>query len=163
MMSKSDCLKEYPWLSDWLANKNHTIFRVTDFLMNSRKYCKFIESQAAENGVTFKYNSAVEEVVVKNNQATGVRLSNGEVVPADIVVLCCALWTANFKCISSNIHMLPMRGASLDLHQWNMKGKSTMVQVSDYTSGDLNFQLCPLGTVIRVSFSLLSTLCISRH
>ena len=40
--------------------------------------------------------------------------------------------------------MLPLRGASMDLLGTNMSDEN-LVQVSDYTSGDLNYQFCPLG------------------
>ena len=96
-------------------------------------------------------------------------------------MVCSAIWTANFA-IQSNIHMLALRGASIDLIGTNMsdenlvqvmlankffvfrmvrtsllKGQSRTpdilvykaifihVKVTDHTSGDLNYQFCPLG------------------
>lgn len=38
-------------------------------------------------GATFRFNTAVREIMVANGRATGVRLENGEMLPADAVVM----------------------------------------------------------------------------
>ena len=46
-----------------------------------------IAKLAAERGVTFRYESQVAEVLVKKGHATGLRLSTGEQIEADAVVI----------------------------------------------------------------------------
>ncbi|MEJ6558994.1 MAG: phytoene desaturase family protein, partial [Candidatus Thioglobus sp.] len=50
---------------------------------------KLVEELAAlmdRHGINIELNADVDEIIVDNNQATGVRLSNGKIVGADIVV-----------------------------------------------------------------------------
>jgi len=42
---------------------------------------------AAHHGVTFKYDTEVSRVVMNGNRATGVETTDGEFIPADVVVL----------------------------------------------------------------------------
>lgn len=42
---------------------------------------------ATKHGVNIRYSTTVESVVIKNGRATGVLTENGELVPADVVVL----------------------------------------------------------------------------
>ena len=46
-----------------------------------------IATLAAERGVTFRYESQVDEVLVKNGRAAGLRLSSGEPIQTDAVVM----------------------------------------------------------------------------
>ncbi|MFN0061632.1 MAG: phytoene desaturase family protein [Myxococcaceae bacterium] len=45
-----------------------------------------LEKLGRDLGVTFRYRTSVEQILVKGGQATGVRLSDQTVVPADIVL-----------------------------------------------------------------------------
>mgnify|MGYP000132647913 CR=1 FL=1 len=50
---------------------------------------KIVEAMVAlaqELGATFRYNCPVEQIIVPNGRATGVRISGGEVIPVDVVV-----------------------------------------------------------------------------
>jgi 1-hydroxycarotenoid 3,4-desaturase len=44
------------------------------------------EALAQARGVRFLYNTPVKEILARNGRASGVKLANGEVLPADIVV-----------------------------------------------------------------------------
>ena len=126
------------------SNAKSLNYRVTDFTVDSRKFCHQIENFAKENGTIFNYNQEVRKLDIKNGKITGVHLANGTFIPADLgkleniifanktkmhlsVVICSAIWTANFA-IKSNIHMLPLRGASMDLLGTNMSDEN-LVQV----------------------------------
>lgn len=71
-------------------------------------------------GSTIRYNTEVEEILVENGRATGVRLASGEQLPADIVVSNAdAAWTYR--------HLLP---ASTRRHWTNRR-----VEKARYSSG----------------------------
>ena len=53
-----------------------------------------LAAAAADHGVEFRYSSTVEQVELSGDRATGVRLADGEVVDADVVVLTADLPTA---------------------------------------------------------------------
>ena len=142
LLSEEKCLQEYPYLTNMLSGKERIIFRVPDFLLDSRKYCQEVTKQSSERSTVYQFNTKVKSLEKSGDHVIGVNLTDGRLIPADVVVLCCALWTASFK-TASNIQMLPMRGASLDLH--GCEFNENLVQISDYTSGDLNFQFCPFG------------------
>lgn len=48
---------------------------------------KAMAGAAEKHGVTFRYSTTVERVVVHNGRATGVLTTDGELIPADTVVL----------------------------------------------------------------------------
>jgi len=126
-------------------NAKSNNYRVTDFTVDSREFCNQIENFAKENGAIFNYNCAVKKLNIKNGKVIGVQFANGTSIPADLgklkeidnkeliqnkiflVMICSAIWTANFA-IKSNIHMLPLRGASMDLIGTNMSDEN-LVQV----------------------------------
>ena len=85
-MSNSECLKIYPWMAPMLSRPNaKTInYRVTDFTVDSRKFCNQIENFAKENGAIFNYNCAVKKLNIKNGKVIGVQLTNGTFIPADL-------------------------------------------------------------------------------
>jgi len=144
-MSNEECLKTYPWMTPMLLRPNAKSlnYRVTDFTVDSRKFCQQIENFAKENGAIFNYNQEIKKLDIKNGKINGVHVANGTFIPADLgklkkinnkkiildvlVVVCSAIWTANFA-IKSNIHMLPLRGASMDLLGTNMSDEN-LVQV----------------------------------
>ena len=47
--------------------------------------------------------------------------------------MCAAVWSKEFKEISSNIHMIPLRGASIDIFNPSLNGKpiGQHIQVCD--------------------------------
>ena len=59
-------------------------YRVTDFTVDSRKFCNQIENFAKENGAIFNYNCAVKKLNIKNGKVIGVQLTNGTFIPADL-------------------------------------------------------------------------------
>lgn len=52
---------------------------------------------AEKNGVTLRANSPVAEIIVKNGEAKGVKLENGEIVDADIVISNADMWFTETK------------------------------------------------------------------
>ncbi len=52
---------------------------------------------AEKNGAKLRSGANVSEIVVENGAATGVRLSNGEIVPADIVISNADMWFTETK------------------------------------------------------------------
>ena len=52
---------------------------------------------AEKNGVTFRTNSPVAEIVVKNGEAKGVQLSGGEFVEADLIISNADMWFTETK------------------------------------------------------------------
>ena len=57
---------------------------VTDFTVDSRKFCHQIEKFAKENGAFFNYTQEVRKLDVKNGKINGVHLANGTFIPADL-------------------------------------------------------------------------------
>ena len=59
-------------------------YRVTDFTVDSRKFCHQIEKFASENGAIFNYNQEIKKLDIKNGKINGVHLANGTFIPADL-------------------------------------------------------------------------------
>lgn len=97
-------------------NSDPQIIRVSDELVDAKKFCNEVEHLAQCNGVKFKYNKNVKQLLTKDDRVVGFVTYDNTVVSADVVVLCCALWTTCFKEIKSNLIITPMRGASIDLY-----------------------------------------------
>ena len=85
-MSNEECLKTYPWMAPMLfrPNAKSLNYRVTDFTVDSRKFCHQIEKFSTENGVIFNYNQEVKKIDIKNGKVNGVHLDNGTFIPADL-------------------------------------------------------------------------------
>ena len=116
-----------------------------DSLVDSRKFCHQVEKMAMKNGVKFKYNQNVSNLKSSGNKITGFQIENGKSIDAEIVIICCAYWSTLFSEIKSNLMITPMRGMSLDLYGCRNEVDYLTTQVTDYTSGDLNYQICPFG------------------
>lgn len=61
-----------------------------------------LEKSAEENGADFLYQSKVEEILVENNKAEGVRLSNETVIHADQVIYSGNVWDLYEKLIKES-------------------------------------------------------------
>ena len=85
-MSNEECLKTYPWMAPMLlrSNAKSLNYRVTDFTVDSRKFCHQIENFAKENGAIFNYNQEIKKLDIKNGKINGVHLANGTFIPADL-------------------------------------------------------------------------------
>lgn len=63
---------------------------------------------AEELGVTFHYNSPVEEIVLKEKQATGIKV-NGEILQSDIVISNMDVWFTYNKLLKSSPQLHPKK------------------------------------------------------
>ncbi len=70
---------------------------------------KELEKQNLSAGVRYRYGKSVAQVNVKDGVANGLTCDDGEELDADVVILCCAVWTQYVRNVTSNIHMLPLR------------------------------------------------------
>mgnify|MGYP006273021883 FL=1 len=50
------------------------------------RLARAVETLGRDKGATYRYGAHVDEIVVENGRAAGVRLADGETLPADIVV-----------------------------------------------------------------------------
>ena len=66
------------------SNAKSLNYRVTDFTVDSRKFCHQIENFSKENGVNFYYNQEVRKLDINNGKINGVHLANGKFIPADL-------------------------------------------------------------------------------
>ena len=66
------------------SNAKSLNYRVTDFTVDSRKFCHQIENFSKENGANFYYNQEVRKLDIKNGKINGVHLANGTFIPADL-------------------------------------------------------------------------------
>jgi phytoene desaturase len=61
---------------------------------------------AEELGVTFTYNTAVEEIVLEKHEATGIKVA-GDFIPADVIVSNMDVWFTYRKLLSKHPHLFP--------------------------------------------------------
>jgi phytoene desaturase len=62
---------------------------------------------AEKNGAKLRNNAAVAEVVVENEEAVGVRLADGEVIPADLVISNADMWFTETRLLSERWRTYP--------------------------------------------------------
>jgi phytoene desaturase len=55
---------------------------------------------AEKNGVNLRSGANVEQIIVENGLATGVRLANGEIIPADLVISNADMWFTETKLLT---------------------------------------------------------------
>ena len=69
---------------------------------------------AEKNGAKLRRKSNVEQIIVTNGRATGVRLSDGEIIEADIVVSNADMWFTETK-------LLPTESQTFKQKYWNKR------------------------------------------
>ena len=75
-----------------------------------------LAAKAAELGVTFRYNCAIDELHSDGRQITGVRLQNGEVLTADRYVLALGSFSPKLaRPLGFDLPIYPVKGYSLTL------------------------------------------------
>ncbi|RFZ81602.1 phytoene desaturase [Mucilaginibacter terrenus] len=81
---------------------------------------------AKDLGVTFTFNKRVDEIVLINNQAKGVRV-NGQDIPSDVVVSNMDVWFTYKKLLSKHVNLHPtgtleqQRSSSALIFYWGIK------------------------------------------
>ena len=84
-ISINECAKSYPWMTDLLNRSFETaVFKVNDYSLDSRKFCNQLEKMSIANGVEFHYKTEVAEIIVEDQKAKGIKLTNGSIIPADL-------------------------------------------------------------------------------
>jgi glycine oxidase len=83
-------------------------------MVDNRKLTEAYIQAALRAGVEFYACSAVEEIVVRGNRVVGIRLSDGKVEEADVVVNAAGCWASQIKgCCADGISIYPVRGQIL--------------------------------------------------
>ncbi|MEO8042139.1 MAG: phytoene desaturase family protein [Acidobacteriota bacterium] len=75
---------------------------------------KALVAIAEKNGAKLRGGANVAEIVVKNGVATGVRLADGEIVPADLIVSNADMWFTETK-------LLPEKSQTHKQKYWNKR------------------------------------------
>jgi len=81
---------------------------------------------AKDSGVRFHYNSPVEEIILKDKKATGIKI-NGQVHEADIIISNADLWPTYKKLLGQYPHLHPQktlqqeRSSSALIFYWGIK------------------------------------------
>ena len=85
-MSNEECLNAYPWMSSMLSRiqSKSLNYRVTDFTVDSRKFCQQIEKFSVHKGAQFQYNKEVKELKIEDGIVKGICLHDGTFIHADL-------------------------------------------------------------------------------
>ena len=73
-----------------------------------------LAANAEKNGAKLRNNSSVEQIIVKDGTATGVRLADGEIIEADIIVSNADMWFTETK-------LLPAESQTYKQRYWNKR------------------------------------------
>ena len=118
----------------------------SDYTANAKDFTTLLAKACPKENCDFKFNSRVENIIWSNDgRLSEVELQDGTRIPCNYLVLACGPWANQFmrKWFNVSLPIVPVRGASVQL-----EGVTNCPQVgfSDNTSGEIHFQVTPLGS-----------------
>ena len=156
-MDVKTCCKNYEFLTHHLKDTEAggCVVSHGDWLADAGKFTQAVAKACEKLEVEFLFNTPVDSLVVDRDETgrkrvRGVRVGEKK-LGADAVVLCTGA-EANYlleKDASTSVPLMGMKGCSIDFYDVE---NAPTEQVSDYTSGKLNYQASPFpGNRLRVT------------
>ncbi len=84
---------------------------------NPHQFVREVVERARHHGAAIREHTDVADVVLSGGSVRGVRIGGGEIIPADVVVLCAGAWTARIsRRLGLRLCMQPAKGYHRDVH-----------------------------------------------
>lgn len=113
-LSGDEARQREPHLSPAVTD---AVFTPTGHLVDNRQVALALCRAFEQAGGTLRQQTEVRQIVVKNNRVQGVRLSNGEMLPAKTVVLAAGAWSQKIAGLPADTRppVRPVKGQMLAL------------------------------------------------
>lgn len=112
MISPGDAQQRAPWLE--LTDDTAALWLPDDGYIDPYSLCQAYAAEARRNGVRFRLQQTVRDLLQQGGRVTGVRLASGETIHAGLVIDAAGPWsTALARQLGVNLGMAPVRS-----HYW---------------------------------------------